>query len=247
MKKITLIAAMSVLAVAASAQTKVQPRQVALNQNVPVRVIHSNPSVVIRDFVRPMPCLNNRGEVIATEMGTICLPYVPRVEGATLYELAYASSTEFVFREVTNPQANTPYVFRADNGAEKVVFVGMGDYKTSGDDVTAMAAGVEDAFVGSYRSHIVEEPVFYLSNDKIQYSDQPLYTTRFRAYFKASILPAGTVLSPDVRTRFIGANAPLDIDQLESEKESNALQISRQNVGLQQGTYQLGGKKVEVK
>lgn len=243
MKKITLIAAAAFVALAASAQTKVSSTQSPVRQPLSVR---TSPAVAVRDFVRPMPCLNNRGEVIAKEMGTICLPYVPQVEGATLYELVKASSTEFVFREVTDPQANTPYVFRVNEGVSEVVFGGSGEYMYNVSDVYASAAGVDDAFVGSYRTHVVNEPLFYLNGDQIRYTDQPLYTTRFRAYFKASILPEGTVLSPNVQTRFINADGTAAMSQLEVEN-TTPVKVSRQNIGLQQGTYQLGGKRIEVK
>lgn len=243
MKKFTLIAAFAFVALAASAQTKVPSTRVDASQRPVVRIA---PAVTVRDFVRPMPCLNNRGEVIGREIGTICLPYEPQVEGATLYELVKASSTEFVFREVTHPQANTPYVFRINEGASEVIFGGMGEYQYSTTDVTSSAAGVEDAFMGSYRSHVIEEPIYYLSNDQIHYSDQPVLTTRFRAFFKASILPEGTVLSPNVQTRFISANNTTALDQLDADN-TEVVKVSRQNIGLQQGTYQLGGKKVEVK
>ena len=224
MKKIALVSAFVMVAGAAMAQSHM---------------------IKVHDFSRPMPCLNNRGEVIATEMGTICLPYAPQVEGATLYELVSASSTEFIFQEVTDPQANTPYVFRVNDGVAKITFAGDGEYQYTNNDITTSAAGVADAFVGSYSTHVVNEPLYFLNGDQIRYTDQPVYSTRFRAYFKASILPEGTVLSPNVRMTFCkpGTAALYQMGQTEAE----AVSISRQNIGLQQGTYQLGGRKVEVK
>lgn len=242
MKKIALIAMAALMVSAASAQSN------RMGQT-PFRSTMCTPRVAtatVNDFVREMPCLNNRGEVIGTELGTICLPYVPRVEGATLYELVSASAREFVFREVTMPQANTPYVFRVNEGASQVVFGGMGDYEVRRADVATEAAGVSDAFVGSYTSHVIHEPVFFLSHDKVQYTDQPVMTTRFRAYFKASILPEGTVLSPDLRLLFLSADGTADLHDI-SQDSADALQLTRQHVGLQQGTYQIGGRKVEVK
>jgi len=221
MKKLTILAAAFMMATAAFAQ-KAQ--------------------YVVRDFVREMPCTNNRGEVIATQVGTICLPYAPTmVEGATLYELVSASANEWVFVTVSDPQANTPYVYRVNNDAQRVVFYGEGNYDRN-EVVVGSAAGCEGAFVGTYRSRVVQQPLYYIANDKVCYTEEPINGTQFRCYFTTDVMPEGEVLSDNVQMTFTTPAALREMGVAEQQTI-----VERHNVGLQQGEYQLGGKKVMVK
>lgn len=197
---------------------------------------------VVRDFVREMPCTNYRGEVIATQIGTICLPYAPTmVEGATLYELYSASATEWVFVSVSNPQPNTPYVYRVDNDAERVTFYGEGRYDRN-VEVKGSAAGCEGAFVGTYRGCVVRQPLYYLAGDKVCYTEEPINGTQFRCYFTTDVMPEGETLSDNVTMTF---TTPAALREM-SVSEGRTI-VDRHNIGLQQGEYQLGGKKVQVK
>lgn len=45
---------------------------------------------------------------------------------------------------------------------------------------------------------------------------------------------------------FLSADGTADLHDI-SQDSADALQLNRQHVGLQQGTYQIGGRKVEVK
>lgn len=221
MKKLTILAAAVMMATAAFAQ-KAQ--------------------YVVRDFVREMPCTNNRGEVIATQVGTICLPYAPTlVEGATLYELYSASSTEWVFVSVSDPQPNTPYVYRVNNDAQRVVFYGQGNYDRHAE-VVGSAAGQEGAFVGTYTNRVVQKPLYYLAGDKVCFTDQPINGTQFRCYFTTDVMPEGETLSDNVTMTF---TTPAALREMVTSEDATV--VERHNVGLQQGEYQLGGKKVIVK
>lgn len=197
---------------------------------------------VVRDFVREMPCTNYRGDVIASQIGTVCLPYAPTmVEGATLYELYSASATEWVFVSVSDPQPNTPYVYRVNSDASRVVFYGEGRFDRSAE-VKGSAAGHEGAFVGTYRSGVVRQPLYYLSGDKVCYTDQPINGTQFRCYFTADVMPEGETLSDNVTMTF---TTPTALQEMNVSGKHTV--IDRHNIGLQQGEYQLGGKKVQVK
>ena len=223
MKKIALLAASLVMAGSALAQTT---------------------QFQLRDFSRQMPCTNGRGEVIASEVGTVCLPYAPSlVEGATLYELYSASADEWVFVSVSEPQANTPYVYRVNSDAKRVVFYGQGEYDRTLTEVKGAAAGHEDAFVGTYRSIVMQKPLYYLAGDKVCYTDQPINGTPFRCYFTTDVMPEGEVLSDNVRLTF---TTPAALSALHVEGEATVT-VDRSNIGLQRGAYQMGGKKVQVK
>lgn len=199
----------------------------------------------VENFVREMPCKNDRGEVIAEKMGTIVLPYAPQVEGATLYQLVSASAKEWVFEAVSDPQANTPYVFVADKGVQEVRFYGDGQAKASVNPV-ADAAGKEGAFVGSYRRQIIRKQIYFLSFDRINSNDgKPVMSTPYRAYFDGSVLPEGTVLSDNVKLTFIN-HSGTSISEVEGDAECS-IQLSRQQISLQPGTYQINGKKAVVK
>lgn len=227
MKKFTLMAACLLVAGTAMAQRTIQF------------------TYTVSDFSREMPCTNGRGEVIASQIGTVCLPYAPTlVEGATLYELYSASGEEWVFVSVSEPQPNTPYVYRVNDDAERVTFYGNGTYDRRQSEVKGAAAGVEDAFVGTYRSVVVNKPVYYLAGDKVCFTDQPINGTAFRCYFTADVMPEGETLSEDVRLTF---TTPAALQSLLSEAQDGKVVIDRANIGLQQGEYQLGGQKVQVK
>lgn len=198
----------------------------------------------VSDFSREMPCVNNRGEVIGTQLGTVCLPYAPTlVEGATLYELYSASADEWIFVSVSEPQANTPYVYRVNDDAKRVTFYGEGKYDRYAE-VRGTAAGQEGAFVGAYRSIVVSEPVYFLSNDKVCYSDQPVGGAQFRCYFTADVMPEGETLSDNVKLTF---TTPAALRGLVAEGTDGKVTVDRHSIGLQQGEYQMGGKKVQVK
>lgn len=223
MKKITLMAACLLMAGSAFAQ-KAQ--------------------YVVSDFAREMPCTNGRGEVIATQVGTICLPYAPTlVEGATLYELYSASADEWVFVTVSEPQANTPYVYRVNDDAKQVTFYGQGRHERE-LEVMGSAAGHENAFVGTYRSHVVTKPLYYLAGDKVCYTDQPINGTQFRCYFTTDVMPEGEVLSDNVRLTF---TTPAALSHLQLDEADALVEIDRGNIGLQKGSYIIGTKKVLVK
>ncbi|MCQ2205126.1 MAG: hypothetical protein MJZ15_11890 [Bacteroidales bacterium] len=198
----------------------------------------------VQNFVREMPCTDDLGQVIATQMGTIVLPYAPMVEGATLYELKSASATEWVFSAVANPQANTPYVFVVNEGATDVYFYGEGAADMQAAPV-ASAAGVEGAFVGSYKRQVIRKKIYYISNDRLNTNDDRLVmSTPYRAYFDGSILPDGTELAEDVKLTFINT---LETGLENVGKQQSAITISTQNISLQPGTYTINGQKAEVK
>lgn len=198
----------------------------------------------VQNFVREMPCTDDLGQIIATQMGTIVLPYAPMVEGATLYELKSASATEWVFSAVANPQANTPYVFVVNEGATDVYFYGEGAADMQAAPV-ASAAGVEGAFVGSYKRQVIRKKIYYISNDRLNTNDDRLVmSTPYRAYFDGSILPDGTELAEDVKLTFINT---LETGLENVGKQQSAITISTQNISLQPGTYTINGQKAEVK
>lgn len=221
MKKLTILIAAFMMAAVSFAQTS---------------------QYVVRNFVREMPCTNGRGEVIASQIGTICLPYAPTVvEGATLYELYSASASEWIFVSVNNPQPNTPYVYRVNNDAERVTFYGEGRFDRNAE-VKGSAAGHDGAFVGTYRSCVVRQPLYYLSGDKVCYTENPISGTQFRCYFTTDVMPEGETLSENVTMTFTTPTALQEMNV-----SGNRTVIDRHNIGLQQGEYQLGGKKVLVK
>lgn len=210
------------------------------------QTVHRVQSVsVVKDFAREMPCTNAAGDVIASQIGTVCLPYAPTlIEGATLYELVSASADEWIFQSVSEPQANTPYVYRVDDDAQQVIFHGQGDYDRSRSEVPGSAAGHEGAFVGTYRNRVVRTPVYYFSGDKICYTEQPITGTAFRCYFTTDVMPEGQKLSDNVRLTFV---TPAGLRALQSQSADADVTVDQHNIGIAKGDYQMGGKKVLVK
>lgn len=199
-------------------------------------------------FVREMPCKNDLGEVIATKMGTICLPYAATPVDCSVYKLVSASADEWVFKQVLSMDANTPYVFVVDNNTTLEA-----SFQKNGEEVacsapTAEAAGVADAFVGSYQRKIIRgEKMYYFSYDKVCYNNGlPVMSTPNRGYFKSSVMPEGQTLSDNVKMTFLQANSS-SLNKLDSDSAEDAVSISRQSVGLESGSYQINGKKVVVK
>lgn len=196
-------------------------------------------------FTREMPCKNNLQEVIATKMGTICLPYAAKPVDCSVYRLVSASAEEWIFQQVLDMEANTPYVFVVDNNTTlEASFEQCGEVIEC-DAPVADAAGVKDAFVGSYKDKVVRGDIFFLSYDKINSNNgKPVMGTANRAYFKADVL-GGQQLSENVNLTFIPASATR-IQSAERVQESETV-VQRQQIGLESGRYEIGGKKVVVK
>lgn len=200
---------------------------------------------VVKDFAREMPCTNAKGDIIASQIGTVCLPYAPTlIEGATLYEVVSASADEWIFQSVSEPQANTPYVYRVDDDAQQVIFHGQGNYDRNCTEVLGSAAGHEGVFVGTYRSRVVRTPMYYFSGDQICYTEEPVTGTSFRCYFTAAVMPEGQKLSDHVRLTFV---TPAGLRALQSQSGDAQVTVDQNNIGIAKGDYQMGGKKVQVK
>ncbi len=202
-------------------------------------------------FTREMPCKNDYGQVIANKMGTICLPYAAKAHDCTVYRLLSASADEWIFQEVTSMEANTPYVFVVDNNTTlQASFEQVGE-TVAAEAPIADAAGVEGAFVGSYNRKMIRgEKMYFLSYDKINFNNgKAIVATPNRAYFKADVMPEGETLSENVKLTFLASEGgdTTGVDELNSASDSESAEIARQNIGLKQGSYKIGGKHVIVK
>ena len=114
----------------------------------------------------------------------------------------------------------------------------------------ADAAGVKGAFVGTYQRKMLRgQKMYFLSHDKINFNNgQPIVATPYRGYFTADVMPAGETISEDLKLTFLSASGD-DTTGIEASdvKEDSETTISRQNLGLKQGHYNINGKKVVVK
>lgn len=199
-------------------------------------------------FTREMPCKNDFGEVIGTKMGTICLPYDAAPVDCSVYKLVSASADEWIFKEVVDMQANTPYVFVVENNTTlEANFTKVGE-EIACENPCGEAAGIEGAFIGGYKRKVISgTKMYYVSNDKINFNDgKAVMATPYRGYFSAEVLPAGVTLSENVKLTFIRENATR-IDNLENVAEESESVVSRQSIGLEAGKYQINGKKIIVK
>lgn len=202
-------------------------------------------------FKREMPCKNDYGQVIANKMGTICLPYAAVPSDCSVYKLVSASAQEWIFQEVKSMEANTPYVFVVDNNTTlEASFTKVGE-EIECQNPTATAAGVEGAFVGSYKRQIIRgQKMYFLSHDKINFNNGlPIVSTPYRGYFSADVMPEGETISEDLKLTFRAAADDGGTTALEAAEmqEEEVTTLSRQHVGLKQGNYSINGKKVVVK
>jgi len=200
-------------------------------------------------FTREMPCKNDLGEVIATKMGTICLPYEAKPVDCSVYRLISASGTEWVFQEVLSMEANTPYVFVVDNNTTLEASFEKRGEEVACDAPKGEAAGVADAFVGNYKREILRgKKMYYISHDRVLYNNGlSIISTPYRAYFTADVMPEGETLSEEVKLTFLSANTSR-IQSAEAEAaEEDAVAIATQNIGLKKGQYNINGKKAVVK
>lgn len=199
-------------------------------------------------FTREMPCKNDFGEVIGTKMGTICLPYDAAPVDCSVYKLVAASADEWVFKEVLDMQANTPYVFVVENNTTlEASFTQCGD-EIACENPCGEAAGVEGAFIGGYKRKVISGiNMYYISNDKVNCNKGlPVMSTPYRAYFSADVMPEGQTLSENVKLTFIRENATR-LQKLDAAEEEAVVTVDKQNIGLESGKYQINGKKVVVK
>jgi len=199
-------------------------------------------------FTREMPCKSDLGDVIATKMGTICLPYEARPVDCSVYKLISASAEEWIFQEVLSMEANTPYLFVVNNNTTlEASFEQVGETIECNAPMTD-AAGVSNAFVGNYKREVLRgKKLYFVSHDKINFNNgQPIVSTPNRAYFSADVMPAGESLSENVKLTFLSANTSR-VKSIAAEAEESNASVARQNIGLQQGRYNINGKKTLVK
>lgn len=204
-------------------------------------------SAFAQTFSREMPCKSDLGDIIATKMGTICLPYEAKPVDCSVYKLVSASSDEWIFQEVLQMEANTPYLFVvANNTTLEANFEKVGE-EIACDAPVGEAAGVANGFVGSYKREILRgKKLYFISYDKINYNNgQPIISTPNRAYFSADVMPAGQTLSKDVKMTFLPVTTR--INAVAESAEEKEVSVARQNIGLQQGRYNINGKKAVVK
>ena len=220
MKKFFLVAAVALMGLAAQAQER---------------------------FSREMPCKNDFNQVIATKMGTICLPYDAEPQDCSVYRLVSASAHEWIFQQVLEMKANTPYVFVVENNTTlQANFIQKGE-TIAADAPVGEAAGVDGAFVGTYKQHVMRgEKMYFLSYDKVNYNNgKPIIASPNRAYFRADVMPEGETLADDVKLTFLPAQERVK-GEANAAVERNA-EVNRLHIGLKQGQYNINGRKTVVK
>ena len=200
-------------------------------------------------FTREMPCKSDLGDIIATKMGTICLPYEAKPVDCTVYRLVSASADEWIFQQVLSMESNTPYVFVVDNNTTLEASFEQTGETVACDAPVAEAAGVANAFVGNYKREVLRgKKLYYISNDQVKYNNGlPIVSTPNRAYFSADVMPAGQTLSADVKLTFLQASTSRINAAQAAESVDAEATVARQNIGLQQGQYNINGKKTIVK
>ena len=197
------------------------------------------------------------GEYRATEegkYGTICLPYAPEVNNATLYSASVnADKTAVVLTEVTEPVAGVPYIYQATS-EDTQTFSYVGGSIVAAPVDAAPLTGVFEATevpVGSYVLQTKDDAQkFYVVAD----GKQPTLSA-YKAYLTAPEAAGAKVLgfddpyvAPEQKVDENGV--PLAISAIESLTSGDAKIYDvngRQLKQLQKGINIVNGVKVLVK
>ncbi|MBR5846853.1 MAG: leucine-rich repeat protein [Bacteroidaceae bacterium] len=131
---------------------------------------------------------------------TIILPFVPNAESLenfAFYELTSVDGDVLNFSEVSDPQANTPYLYTLRPGKYSTEITG-GETTISSEINTPRVAAWKT--IGSYASQIVDCSVgdgYYYDintqNNKLQNNVTNLILKPYHAYFKSAIASAATL------------------------------------------------------
>ncbi len=180
-------------------------------------------------------------ETTQGRFGTICLPNGGKMEGASIYEVAYYGQTsqKIFFDEILNGEmeAGMPYIFLPNEGATK-----LGVYYT---DAANVEAGHHNGLYGSYtQEELATDGSCYilLNNQYCQVVEALTYVGANRAYIKlGEITPKEPALAPGRRRISMNVNdtqTATGIDQVPSD------QVPSTKVLINGELFILRGKKM---
>ena len=121
----------------------------------------------------------NYSRTTPASFGTICLPFTPDRANYTYYKLKSTSGSKLIFEIEDNPQANTPYLYRATNGNMTAANVSI---STEGAGEFANAGWTMKGTFETSQFHAADN-VYALFEGKIYRNTGALTMNPFRAYF----------------------------------------------------------------
>ena len=151
---------------------------------------------------------------VSGNYGTICLPKAGKIEGATLYEIAYygGASKKIFFDEIVNGEmeAGIPYIFQPAAGVEKI------NVYYSDNTAEDVGAGNRNGLIGFYdlndpaaTHNITQDAGFYIlyNNQYWLVSGRAAYVENYRAYIELNqIDPSEPTLAPGRRRISMSVN-----------------------------------------
>ena len=151
---------------------------------------------------------------VSGNYATICLPKAGKIEGATLYEIAYygGASKKIFFDEIVNGEmeAGIPYIFQPAAGVEKI------NVYYSDNTAEDVVAGNRNGLIGFYdltkptATHNIDQDAgFYIlyNNQYWLVSGREAYVENYRAYIQLNqITPSEPTLAPGRRRISMSVN-----------------------------------------
>lgn len=184
-------------------------RKLQYNSSSPRFAAYTSAQKAVSIYKRPDYSRNVSGNY-----ATICLPKAGKIEGASLYEIAYYGETskKIFFDEIVNGEmeAGIPYIFLPAAGAEKI---GVYYSDNTASDVTA---GSHNGLIGFYdlnnpaATHDITQDAGYYILYNNQYwlvSGRAAYVENYRAYIELDqINPKESALAPGRRRISMSVN-----------------------------------------
>lgn len=193
-----------------------------------LRVDNGGLNLTSIEFSDPRP-VYTRENLNPNNIGTLCVQYTGRLEGATLYELAGKNEHNYlVFDEVENNaiQPGYPYIFVPENGNTKVEV-----YKTNEETVDA-PVDLDNGMMGTFvdlssadgensllwNKYIISKNHYiYVDSDNVTLKKYRAYITSLDDVAPANQEPAPTQNGAPRRRLVMGGNAPAvatDVDNI---------------------------------
>lgn len=171
---------------------------------------NSTTGTLVTLYAKPFDYTRN----VSGNYGTICLPKAGKIEGATLYEIAYygGASKKIFFDEIVNGEmeAGIPYIFQPAAGVEKI------NVYYSDNTAEDVGAGNRNGLIGFYdlndpaaTHNITQDAGFYIlyNNQYWLVSGRAAYVENYRAYIELNqIDPSEPTLAPGRRRISMSVN-----------------------------------------
>lgn len=200
-------------------------RKLQYNSSSPRFAAYTSAQKAVSIYKRPDYSRNVSGNY-----ATICLPKAGKIDGASLYEIAYYGETskKIFFDEIVNGEmeAGIPYIFLPAAGAEKI-----GVYYSDNTAADAPASnrnglyGFYDLNDPAATHNITEDAGHYIlyNNQYWLVSGRAAYVENYRAYiYLADITPSEPALAPGRRRISMSVNDTQTATGIESAEANEA-------------------------